>query len=314
MPRDNRLRHYSKVMTPIFHDNCNVARKYTNKSKQTALFPISKLPLVSCRTPITKPYFALFENDTTDSSTNYWIEDSMNHIIESGNQNTLIENPINQAIDDKGIIATIERVSDELRLREFISRQITGIGTVPKKVQATFCMGAAIVLSENIVSPEVWREIGPKICQEMGWSIKVATKYKYFVAETARRFGKTRFITMTAVNFATSRPGSTIIVFSTSQDASDLLRTDVENMMAEAGEIEYAGKLYNVADLKGRGQKKIRITSPYDPTRPSTIYFKPGLNPANMDKQVCFNDFFIFEKKRTIDRKVCFIVFFESFR
>jgi len=303
--RNSKLRSWNKVFNPIFHDNCNVARKYVTKDTQTALFPVNKMSLMSCREHITKPYFSLFDHNVAETSTNYWMEDSMHQIIENGNHNHLIDNSISRAIGDENLVMMNERVSDETRLREFIARQISGIGTVPKKVQATFCMGAAIILAENIVSPATWREIGPKICNEMGWSTKVTTKYKYLAASIGRRFGKTRFVSMTVVNYALSKPGSTIIVFSTSQDASDLLRVDVENMMAEAGEVEFAGRMWKLTDLKGRGHKKMQLRSPYDHSKISTIYFKPGLHKHNMDKQVCI--FSIYFKKRTIRSRYVFL-------
>ena len=305
--RYNKLRAWNKVLSPVFHDNCNTARKYVEKNVNPAVFPSNKLQLFSCREAPTKPYFALFEQSNEKEITNEWMKDSVSKIIDSGNHSHLLDNPIFRAIGDDNLISVNEQASDETRVREFISRQFSGIGTIPKKVQATFCASAAMILAENIVPPSVWRELGPKICNEMGWSQKIVSKYKYLTAVTARRFGKTRFISMTVVNYALSKPGSTIIIFSTSQDASDLLRQDVENMISEAGEIEFAGIMYKLADLKGRGHKKMKLRSPYNMDKFSTIYFKPGLHKHNMDKQVCLLLIFPNRKKEQ-SRKVCIFI------
>ena len=304
--RSNKLRAWNKVLAPVFHDNCNTARKYVEKNVSPAVFPSNKLQLFSCRESPTKPYFALFEQTNDSEIKNEWMKDALTKIIDSGNHSHLLDNPIFRAIGDDNLIAVSEQVSDETRVREFLARQFSGIGTIPKKVQATFCASAAMILAENIVSPSIWRELGPKICNEMGWSLKVVSKYKYLTCVTARRFGKTRFISMTVVNYALSKPGSIIIIFSTSQDASDLLRQDVENMIAEAGEIEFAGVMYKIADLKGRGHKKMRLKSPYNMDKFSTIYFKPGLHKHNMDKQVRLSFISLQPKNRTITKGMSF--------
>ena len=300
--RRSRLRLWSKVLTPIFHDNCNTARKFIEKNESPAVFPANKLQLYSCREAPTKAYFSLFENETTEESNNEWMRDSLTKIIESGNHTHLIDNAISRAIGDDRMILSTDRVSHETRLREFIARQISGIGSVPKKTQATFCMAAAIVLAENLVPPAIWRELGPKICNEMGWSLKIVSKYKYLICVTARRFGKTRFISMTVVNFALSKPGAIVIIFSVSQDASNLLRQDVLNMLSEAGEVEFAGVMYNLNDLKGGGHKMMELRSPYNMDKISKIYYKPGLHTGNMDKQVCFSQFLSFEEKNNHEK------------
>lgn len=177
-------------------------------------------------------------------------------------------------------------VSAEVRAREFIGRQLSGIGAVPEKVQATFMMAAAMIMVENVAGDE-WRNVGPDICQEMGWPFKKT--YRFFLASAPRRFGKTRFVSMVILNYALSRPGSIVIVFSTSQATSGLLRQDVKKLMAEAGPMEFAGRQYNLMDLFGEknNERELHLKSPYNPARESVIYFNPGLNENNMDKQVC---------------------------
>jgi hypothetical protein len=247
---------------------------------------------------------SFFDMMVDDAKDNEWANDTMRKIIGNGNQHRMIDGVDREVLGTEGIDNENDTVSPMIIAREFIGRQLTGIGTKPEKVQATFAIGAAMLLVSNVVSESDWREFGPEICQELGWSFQHTLMFRYLLCEAARRMGKTRFISMTAVNFALSRPGSTVIVFSTSQDASTLLRTDVENMLEQAGEMEFAGKMYKLTDLKGNlyGQKMIELRSPYDMTKVSKIYFKPGLHIHNMDKQVCcfFNCCFIFNSQ--IDR------------
>ncbi len=260
-----------------------------NKKADEAILPTSAMPLFSARESVTESYSNFFDMMMDETADNEWLNDATRKIMENGNKGQMIESAEKDALGTEATNSESEVVSPMIIAREFIGRQLTGIGTKPEKVQATFSTGAAMILVSNIVSESDWREFGPEICQELGWSFKQTLLFRYLLCEAARRMGKTRFISMTAVNFALSRPGSTVIVFSTSQDASTLLRTDVENMLEQAGEMEFAGKMYKLTDLKGNlyGQKMIELRSPYDMTKVSKIYFKPGLHKHNMDKQVC---------------------------
>ena len=288
--RSERSENARNVFHNKFHDNCQLHRKsLMNKKDDEAIMPTSIMPLYSARQKITEPYSGLFDAMIDESRGNEWINDAKNKIMENGNKGQMIESLEKNALGSEAKNSESEIVSPMIIAREFIGRQLTGIGTKPEKVQATFSTGAAMLLVSNVVSESDWREFGPEICQELGWSFNQTLMFRYLLCEAARRMGKTRFISMTAVNFALSRPGSTVIVFSTSQDASTLLRTDVENMLEQAGEMEFAGKFYKLTDLKGElyGQKMIELRSPYDMTKVSKIYFKPGLHKHNMDKQVC---------------------------
>lgn len=289
----------------FFHDNCQVYRKNT-KDLCDAVLPASEFVLHSAREKITKPYFSLLEKSQKSlTDDNEWMQNMTETIIDNGNYLQLFNNIEVNAIGKDAFENVNEIVSPEIRVREFLYRQLSGIGVKPEKAQATFASGAGMILAPNIVNVSEWREIGPDICSELGWSFNNTLSFRYLLAEAARRMGKTRFISMTAVNYALSRPGSTIIVFSTSQDASDLLRTDVDTMMDEAGEMEFAGKMYKLNDLKvSKGKRKLTLRSPYDMSKISTIYFKPGLHKHNMDKQVCCIYFFIFIKKRIKKRYV----------
>lgn len=290
----NQYNKSRKCFSNIFHDNCQIYRKKTN-DLSNAVLPASEFVLHSGRERITKPYFSLMEKtQTSKEDDNEWMKSMTDKIRENGNYLQLVQNLETNAIGKDAFVDVNEIVSPEIRVREFIARQLSGIGVKPEKVQATFAMGAAMMLAQNIVDISEWREIGPDICLELGWSFRNTLSFRYMLAEAARRMGKTRFISMTSVNYALSRPGSTIIVFSTSQDASDLLRTDVDTMLDEAGEVEFAGKMYKLNDLKvSKGKRRLTLRSPYDPTKLSTIYFKPGLHKHNMDKQVCLFHFLL---------------------
>lgn len=174
--------------------------------------------------------------------------------------------------------------SAEVRTREFIDRQMNGIGTRPKKVQATFMMSTAMMCAANIAGDD-WRHIGPQICKERGWPFK--KMYRLFLGSAPRRMGKTRFASMMLLNYALSLPGSTVIVFSTSQSTSNLLRTDMEKILQEQVEMEFAGRRYEISDLIGskNNQNEWRLRSPYNPRLESVIYFNPGLNPQNANKK-----------------------------
>lgn len=317
----NKYNQSRKCYSNIFHDNCQVYRKNTT-DLCNAILPASEFVLHSGREKITKPYFALLERfQETKEEGNEWMRNYTDKIRDNGNYLQLVQNIEVNAIGKDAFVDMNEIISPEIRVREFIGRQLSGIGVKPEKVQATFMMGSAMMLAQNIVDVAEWREIGPDICAELGWSFRNTLCFRYMLAEAARRMGKTRSISMTSVNYALSLPGSTIIVFSTSQDASDLLRTDVDTMLDEAGEVEFAGKMYKLTDLKvSKGKRRLTLRSPYDPTKLSTIYFKPGLHKHNMDKQVCFFNIYFFLKKR-IEKKGMLehdflsvsIVVFESF-
>ena len=285
----NKFNATKQTFRKYFFDNCQIYKK-NNNDLCDAILPASEFKLQSARETITKPYFSIIEKCQQDNSEkNQWMQNMTDTIIENGNYLQLFNNLEVNAIGDDAFNDVNEIVSSEVRVREFICRQYSGIGTRPQKVQATFMTSGAMLLAQNVAGISEWREIGPAICDELGWSMKNTLSYRYLLCEGPRRVGKTRNISMGAVNYALSRPGSTIIVFSTSQDASDLLRTDVDNMMEEAGEMEFAGKMYKLTDLKvNKGKRKLTLRSPYDMSKLSTIYFKPGLQLHNLDKQVCY--------------------------
>lgn len=295
--RSQRGAAFSRTFKSKFHDNCQIHRKsIINKNVEEAILPISEMPLFSARQSIKETYSSLYDMMIEDTKDNEWMNDATRKIINNGNKNKMIESLEKNILGTEANMNESDTISPMVIAREFIARQLTGIGTKPEKVQATFAIGAAMLLVSNVVSESDWREFGPEICQELGWSFKQTLMFRYLLCEAARRMGKTRFISNTVLNFALSRPGSTVIVFSTSQDASNLLRTDVENMLEQGGELEFAGKMYKLTDLKGNlyGQKMIELRSPYDMSKVSKIYFKPGLHSHNMDKQVCFFPFLFY--------------------
>lgn len=173
--------------------------------------------------------------------------------------------------------------SAEVRVQEFIDRQLNGIGTRPQKVQATFMATVAMSCASNVAGDE-WRHIGPQICRQYQWPLK--KNYRMMLASAPRRFGKTRFVTMFTINYALSIPGVPVYVFSTSQATSNLLRQDLQVILREAHELEFAGRRYALDKLTGdkNNQNEWRFRSPYNPELESIVYFNPGLNPNNADK------------------------------
>jgi hypothetical protein len=169
-------------------------------------------------------------------------------------------------------------ITDEIRTREFVVRQRVGIGAAPRKVQA--------MILAPVVAGSSWKDIGPELCREMNWPFKKT--YKIMLASAPRRHGKTRFVSMVVLNYALSQPGVPIIVYSTSQDTSNLLRQDVETLMREAGVIDFAGVKVEITSLvRKTGERQLRIASPYNMDLESIIYFRPSLNKRNVDQQVC---------------------------
>lgn len=312
LSRLNRNKTWGRVFHNKIYDNCQTFRKQDNDNKTDIILPSSEFKLISGREKITETYSSLFYSFMDESNSNMWINDAMNKIIENGNQHQMVQNIEADAIGKDVKNGNRSLVSPQIMIREFISRQYNGIGTRPEKVQATFSVSSAMVLAPNIVSTSEWREFGPEICNELGWSFKSTLAFRYVLCEAARRMGKTRFISMTAVNFALSRPGSTVIVFSTSQDASNLLRQDVDNMLNEAGDVEFAGKMFTISKLTGRhGQRMLELYSPYNMVKASKIYFNSGIMKHNMDKKVCskmyfFIFFFYFSSQKKKKRYVIF--------
>lgn len=193
---------------------------------------------------------------------------------------------------------TIERINvsryitSEVRTREFVTRQLTGLGSQPQKAQATFMMMIAMHLAP-VVAGDDWKDVGPNLCSEMGWSM---TQFaKILLISAPRRFGKTRTVSMMVINYALSVPGTIIMVYSTSQDTSNLLRKDVEQCLSDAGEMEFAGKRVKLTDLKGKyGERQLHLFSPYKPGVSSVIYFCPGITKQNQDRYFYIIFIFLF--------------------
>lgn len=278
MPYDRWATHFSH----IFEERCPLARKHESTQKSTALISAADFRPPTLR-PMPKRARGALSLRTAFQTvqSGQWLTRVVDRAEQSGELRRMMVG--SEAIDDaEEDVASL--VTAEVRTREFIGRQLSGIGAVPDKVQATFMMAAAMIMAPNIAQDE-WRNVGPDICGEMGWPFRKS--YRVFLASAPRRFGKTRFVSMVILNYALSRPGSVTIVFSTSQATSNLLRQDVKNLMQSAGTLEFAGRQYNLMDLVGEknNERELKLKSPYNPARESVIYFNPGLNENNMDKQ-----------------------------
>jgi len=265
----------------FFTDNCPLARKARDACSDTAMMPASIFRPPSIASVAKKTRNAL---SLTAALQNIGDDRWMSRIMEKAEDGGEIDSLFAHAVDP-GDGAPRITITDEIRTREFVVRQRVGIGAAPRKVQATFMMAAAMILAP-VVAGSSWKDIGPELCREMNWPFKKT--YKIMLASAPRRHGKTRFVSMVVLNYALSQPGVPIIVYSTSQDTSNLLRQDVETLMREAGVIDFAGVKVEITSLvRKTGERQLRIASPYNMDLESIIYFRPSLNKRNVDQQVC---------------------------
>ena len=278
-----RVRKWRDAFDPVFTDRCPIARKALDERKERAMMPASlyRPPTVAPMSKRTRGALSLM-SVTRAIQGDQWLSRILDKAEKGGEIASMTPHSADVGDDEETTIV----VTDEIRTGEFVTRQRVGIGTTPRKVKKTFMMSAAMILAP-VVAGDSWRDIGPELCSEMNWPF--AKSYKIMLASAPRRFGKTRFVSMVILNYALSCPGVVVVVFSTSQDTSNLLSEDVRNLIAAAGSVEFVGVKFTISDLVTKSaQKELKIRSPYNLDQESTIYFKPGLNKQNMDKQVCF--------------------------
>jgi len=203
--------------------------------------------------------------------------------------NILINNKVDARDGRENAFSSISETSNihitsEVRTREFVTRQITGLGSMPEKCQATWMMMVAMHLAPSVAGDD-WKDVGPNLCKEMGWSMSHLAKI--LLISAPRRFGKTRTISMVVINYALSLPGTIVMIYSTSQDTSNLLRRDVEECLENAGDTEFAGRRIKLTSLIGKkGERQLHLESPYKPGVYSIIYFCPGITKQNQDRFV----------------------------
>lgn len=179
-----------------------------------------------------------------------------------------------------------KRISPEVRTREFISRQLQGIGFAPKKCQTTFMATAGMILAP-LVAGDAWRDISESISQDLGLPEQFSSNMLLITA--ARRFGKTMFCSMTILNYLISCPSAHMLVWSTSQTTSSSMRDTIFMCISNQVEVECAGRRFKIEDLIVKNNtEQLRIRSPYDLSKISVIHFCPGINGANMDIGLSF--------------------------
>ena len=278
---------WTSVYGHVFNDRCSMSesknsdRKASTRCLDSSVFSHPVAPGMS---RIAHDLLTL-DSDRSEIVSNRWLSRVVTKSTESGE--IVYMTPGVENIDTKGNNASIlitEKVSADVRTREYIIRQMAGVGKKPWGVQATFMMATAMMSASNVAGDE-WKNVGPSICQEMGWPFKAT--YRMQLGSAPRRLGKTRSVSMSVLNYALSIPGVLVIVFSTSRDTSALMRKDVVDMMSAAGYMKFAGNQYKITDLVGSkdAASELRLRSPYDLTQESVIQFCPGLNKTNMDKQ-----------------------------